>query len=47
MTTESAIMVVGVGTYKASGSVVVGLVTHSEETDNGTPTAHMRKFDEA
>lgn len=39
VTTESMIMVVGVGT------VVAGRVTQVEETDSDTPTAHMRKFD--
>lgn len=45
VTTESVIMVVGVGTYKASGTVVADLVTQGEETDSDTPTTHMRKFD--
>lgn len=44
VSTESVIMVVGVGTYKPSFvTVVVGLLTQAEETDSDTPTSSHEK----
>ncbi len=40
VTTESVIMVVGAGTWKASNMLAAGLVTKADETDRFAHSSH-------